>query len=116
MPRKKHHRRSIRLIVDGEMRLNDAGQMIGRWLHETENKFHDIQCRVSVVMPNHMHFIVVNVGADQCVCPGQSGAPVVSGVHVHRGEHAGRGEHVGSPLRRVVQWFKTMTTIPISVV
>jgi len=86
------------------MRLNDAGQMIGRWLHETENKFHDIQCNVSVVMPNHMHFIVVNVGADRCVCPNNSGE------HVGSGEHTGRGEHVGSPLRRVVQWFKTMTT------
>jgi len=50
-------------------------------------------------MPNHVHFIVVNVGADTQVCPYKTG------------EHTGSmGEHTGSPLHGVVQWFKTMTT------
>ena len=37
-----------------------------------------------------------NVGADRCVCPTK--------------EHENSGEHTGTPLHRVVQWFKTMTT------
>jgi hypothetical protein len=61
-------------------------------------------------MPNHVHFIVVNVGADLRVCPDCAGGLT--------GEHDGdKGEHMGSPLRvggsslpRIVQWFKTMTT------
>jgi len=113
-----HHRRSIRLqgydysragtyyltictqnreyllgeIVNGVLRLNDAGEMVSRWYGELENKFPDIQCDAFVCMPNHVHFIVVNVGADLCVRPEMV------------------GEHTGSPLQRVVQWFKTMTT------
>ena len=43
--------------------------------------------------------VIMNVGADLCVCP----------------EHdtdfdASQGEHIGSPLPQVVQWFKTMIT------
>ena len=139
----QHHRRSIRLkgydysqlgsyfitivtqnrailfgkIIDDEMVLNDAGKMIKKWYREIENKFSDIKCDEFICMPNHVHFILMNVGyefpisafvgADLCVCPCE-------------GEHTGsplresgewnQGEHVGSPLQRIIQWFKTMTT------
>jgi REP element-mobilizing transposase RayT len=115
-----HHRKSIRLrgydysqagayfvticnqqrkclygnIVDGKTRLNDAGLMVEKWYLELENKFPDIQCDEFVCMPNHIHFIVVNVGADLRVRP----------------DFTTKGEHIGSPLRVIVQWFKTMTT------
>ncbi len=132
-----HHRKSIRLkgydysqaglyfiticcqnrtsffghVHEGDMVLNDAGQMVEKWYYELENKFPDIQCHEMVVMPNHFHCIVENVGAVQAaatavmvgadlrVCPNGLGeqTPIL-------------GEHVGSPLRGVVQWFKTMTT------
>lgn len=123
-----HHRRSIRLqgydysqaglyfitictqernclfgeIENGEMILNDAGRMIEKWYAELENKFSDIRCDEMVIMPNHFHCIVQNIGVN------------VSGEHESAllGEHQSvlLGEHVGSPLHRVVQWFKTMTT------
>jgi len=136
-----HHRRSIRLqgydysqtgayfvtictqnraclfgnIVDGKMALNDAGRMVEQWYRELENKFRDIRCDEFIIMPNHFHCIVINVGADLRVRPdnimrvrpdaGQLHeiAPTISGEHK-------TGEHIGSPLRAVVQWFKTMTT------
>ncbi len=120
----KHHRRSIRLkgydysqpgayfvtictqnreclfgdIVDGAMVLNDAGQMVETWYTELENKFPDMVCDQHVIMPNHVHFIVINVGADLRVCPP---LPYVRhqlrsiGGHTH--EHL--GEPVCSPLR-----------------
>ncbi len=137
----KHHRRSIRLkgynyaqagayfitictqgrahlfgdIVDGGMRLNDAGHMIERWYAELANKFSDIQCGEYIVMPNHFHGIIINVGADRCVCPDGAGAcPDGTGGDI------AKGAHVGAPLQgafqqnttvpSVVQWFKTMTT------
>ncbi|MCL6525152.1 MAG: hypothetical protein K6T34_10915 [Thermoflavifilum sp.] len=113
-----HHRRSIRLkgydysqagacfitictqnrlcllgnVVNEKMVLNDAGRMIENWYFQLENKFPDILCDEYVIMPNHFHAIIINVGADLRVCPDQM------------------GEHTGSPLPRVVQWFKTMTT------
>lgn len=123
----KHHRRSIRLkgydysraglyfiticcqdraclfggIIKEKMILNDAGKMIEKWYCELENKFTDIKCREMVIMPNHFHCIVENVGADLRVCPHDL---------YKSGEQNVLGEHIGSPLRRVVQWFKTMST------
>ena len=148
-----HHRRSIRLkgydysqaglyfiticcqnhicrfgtIENGEMVLNDAGQMIEKWCAELTNKFPDIELDRYVIMPNHYHAIIVNngcgamVGADLRVCPDENMR--VQGAHAGKGAHAGAplpnaktgehdilGEHTGSPLHAVVQWFKTMTT------
>ncbi len=126
-----HHRRSIRLkgydyaqaglyfvticcqdraclfgeIIDGKMILNDAGEMIKKWYHELENKFPDIKCHEMIVMPNHFHCVVENVGADLRVCPDANDK-----INDELGERNELGEHVGSPLCRVVQWWKTMTT------
>lgn len=120
-----HHRRSIRLkgydysqsglyfvticvkkriclfgeIDNAKMILNDAGTMIKKWYYEIENKFLDIKCFEMIIMPNHFHCIIKNVGADLCVCPDKS-----------LRDQRILGEHTGSPLHRVVQWFKTMTT------
>lgn len=135
---KIHHRRSIRLqgydysragayfvtictpnreclfgeIVPGEMRLNEAGRMVWHWYNELENKFPDIQCDECVCMPNHIHFIVVNVGADLRVRPSVPDLRVRPGVSPPRNVASPRkeGEHIGSPLRSIVQWFKTMST------
>ncbi|GAB1418378.1 transposase [Bacteroidales bacterium] len=122
-----HHRKSIRLkgydysqadlyfiticvqdreclfgnIENGEMILNDAGQMVEKWYYELGNKYPDIKCHEMMVMPNHFHCIVENigiVGADLRVCPDNAGEPQIS------------GEHIGSPLHRVIQWLKTMST------
>jgi len=81
-------------IKDDIMRLNDAGQMIEKWYCQIECKFPDIQCSDFVCMPNHVHFIIINVGADLCVCP--------DGKRVEG--------YKGTPLSKVVQWFKTMST------
>ena len=51
-------------VLHEEMTLNDAGRMIQQWYFELENKYSDIYCDVFAVMPNHIHFIIVNVGAD----------------------------------------------------
>lgn len=81
-------------IVSDEMELNDAGRMVKRWYHESENNFSNVQCDMFVCMPNHVHFIVNIVGADQCVCPDEMDTP---------------GGHTCPPLPKLVQWFKTMT-------
>jgi hypothetical protein len=55
-----------------------------------------------------------NVGADLRVGPNHEnvGPDPISGEHVLKlGERDPiSGEHIGSPLHRMVQWFKTMTT------
>ena len=52
------------------------------------------------------------VGADLCVCPPPK-REMTTDLRVCLGDRAGNmqeGEHIGSPLQRIVQWFKTMTT------
>ena len=124
---KIHHRKSIRLkgydysqaglyfvtmccqnrehmyghIENGKMILNEPGLMIEKWYYELENKFLDIKCDEMMIMPNHFHCIIENIGADLCICPNTKQI---------LGEQQILGEHIGSPLHRVVQWFKTMST------
>lgn len=91
----KHHRRSIRLkgydysqaglyfitictqnraclfgnIVNGKMKLNDAGQMVeNEWFKLTE-RYKNIALHDFVVMPNHFHAILEIVGATLVVAP-----------------------------------------------
>ncbi|MBC8147781.1 MAG: hypothetical protein H8E98_07330, partial [Bacteroidetes bacterium] len=50
-------------IADGEMILNDAGQMIeSAWLKLPE-RFTNIELHEYIVMPNHFHAILQIVGA-----------------------------------------------------
>lgn len=135
----RHHRRSVRLqgydyaqagayfvtictqgrecvfgeIVEGEMRLNDAGRMVERWWAELMNKFLSIEINEYIVMPNHFHGIVVIVGAALC---GRPGAGVGAGVlsdrrRQKRGQPKAGHPHRGAPtLGDIMDWFKTMTT------
>lgn len=50
-------------VVDGEMRLNEAGQMVHRIWNDLFVKYPDIEIDEFVVMPNHFHGIIIIVGA-----------------------------------------------------
>ena len=91
------HRSLLGAIKDDTMLLNNAGKMVQEWFYRCEEHFPEIRCQEMVVMPNHFHCIWQIVGADRCVCPENANKDI-------------QGEHTGSPLHRVVQWFKTMTT------
>jgi REP element-mobilizing transposase RayT len=86
----KHHRHSIRLrdydyaqagmyfvtvcaaqrecvfgdVVDGQMRLNEAGQMVQQVWECLSIRFSSVALDAFVVMPNHIHGIVAIVGAE----------------------------------------------------
>jgi putative transposase len=116
----KHHRRSIRLkgydystagayfiticTQNREILLEPqpVREMVQHWWDKLQEKFTDAQIDKFVIMPNHIHGIIFIVGADTRICPnnGQS----------HRIAPTNKGEHTGSPLHRIVQWFKTITT------
>jgi len=85
----RHHRRSIRLraydysqagayfvticaqnrqclfgeVADGEMRLNDAGRMVHDVWNDLPRHYAGVELDAFVVMPNHVHAIVIIVGA-----------------------------------------------------
>jgi REP element-mobilizing transposase RayT len=79
-------------IVDEWMHLNAAASMIERWCREVPVKFPTIELDAFVVMPNHVHIILL----------------IEMSALMERTEE--RGGHAGPPLPEVVQWFKTMTT------
>jgi putative transposase len=98
------------------MQFNDRGRMIEQWWFELNRKFPMVETDEFVVMPNHLHGILVAaVGADLRVGPVSK-----------RTRAAHPGAHVGAPLQRphsaptgarasvslptIIQWFKTMTT------
>jgi REP element-mobilizing transposase RayT len=98
-------------VVDGEMRLNDAGKMIERWWNELNNKFPQSKTDAHRVMPNHFHGVIaIVVGADLRVCPNQTNAFDETGTIHETGLPCETGAHAGAPLPKMLQWFKTMTT------
>lgn len=67
-------------IVDGEMRLNEAGKMIRAVWDEIPANYPGIDIDAFIIIPNHhIHGIVVIVGAAPCGRPGladyQDGQP-----------------------------------------
>ncbi len=141
---KKHHRRSIRLqefdytspgwyfvtictdhrhcifgdVVNGEMRLNDAGLMVERVWCELPDQYQGVDIDEHVVMPNHFHGIIVltdSVGAGPRACPdgsvpqqGDSGD--LQGVAKTNTVQPQRVAPTRLSLPDVVHRFKTMTT------
>ena len=123
----KHHRRSIRLkgydysqagayfvticaqdmeclfggIVDGEIQLNYAGQMVLRIWNDLSAKYSDIETDEFVVMPNHIYGIIIIVGAGPCACPGI--------LRDGEGQPQG-GAPTGLSLPGIVHRFKSFTT------
>jgi putative transposase len=132
----KHHRRSIRLrgydysqagayfitictqsrecllgeIVDGEIRLNEAGKIVADIWDSLATRFPDIDLDAFVVMPNHIHGIIVltdwktpYVGAPLVGAPGS----------VERRTTTTRATTRGAPtsLGMVVGAFKSLTTV-----
>ena len=71
-------------IADGEMILNDAGQMIETQWQELINRFTNIELHEFVVMPNHFHGIlqIIPVGATQVVGQNHDDKPEMGGSEI----------------------------------
>jgi REP-associated tyrosine transposase len=123
----KHHRRSIRLrgydysrpgayfiticvqnraslfgdVLDGEMRLNDAGRMVQTCWEQLPQQFPALELNTYVVMPNHFHAIAILVEA-----------PVVStnGASVIARSASRRGAAGDLTLGDIIGAFKSVTT------
>ena len=131
----RHHRRSIRLkgydysaagayfvtvcsqnreclfgdVVDGKMRLNDVGHMVYKAWNDLSVKYSDIETDEFVVMPNHVHGIIVIVGAGPCACPGIHARPESCTAQPQTGQPQGVAPTTLS-LPEIVHRFKSFTT------
>lgn len=87
-------------IVSGVMQLNDAGFMVQAAWRDLPNRYADVESD-AFIMPNHIHGIVVLVGAGPCARPKEDGQP--QGVAPTRNSSA-------LSLPDVVHRFKSITT------
>ncbi len=107
-------------ILNGEMVLGEAGEIVNKWYMKLEEKFPNITNHEMVIMPNHMHFImeiVDTVGADLCVRPNVNTEMLDTQLKIENiqskriGTQSQRADTRVRPyVGDVVQWFKTMTT------
>lgn len=135
----EHHRRSIRLsgyeyaqtgayfitictqdkaclfgeVVDGKMRLNDAGRMVGEAWDALRPRFPTVDFNTFVVMPNHVHGVIfitpAPVGAGLVPAPNY-GAATVGGTTVGA-EPIGATTRVAPTIGDVVGAYKSWTTV-----
>lgn len=118
----KHHRRSIRLpgydygqaaayfvtictqnrecifddVIEGQMVLNDPGKVVESVWRELPEHYPGVAVDACAVMPNHLHGIIILVGAGPSACPHPPGQP--------------QGVAPTLSLTDVVQRFKSLTT------
>lgn len=91
-------------IVDDEMRINEYGKIVFECWNKLPHRFPSIELDFSVVMPNHLHGIIIIVGA---------GFPGPSGKTSARGEETSplpRKARLGQP----VAYFKYQSTKQIN--
>src|SRR3990170_3192824 len=127
-----HHRRSIRLsgydyaqagayfltictqnreclfgdVVEGQTALSGPGEMVESAWHGLPEHYPGVAIDAFVVMPNHIHGIVILVGAGPGACPHLPGQP--QGVAFAMGQPQGVAPTLSLP--DVVHRFKSLTT------
>jgi len=135
----KHHRRSIRLkgydysqpggyfvtivswqreclfgeIVDGRMELNQYGGIVQRWWNEIPNHFPNVETIAFVIMPNHVHGIIVitDIRRGTVPVPGVDGQTTQQDVDVDSLNLGGETPPLRPPtLGQVVAYFKYQST------
>lgn len=83
-------------VVNGEMRLNPAGDMVwGEW-NALPDRFPSIELDAFVVMPNHVHGIIVLTNPPANATVDRRGGPCARPSPRWRGDR-GRGDHKGCP-------------------
>jgi putative transposase len=124
--RERHERRSIRLdgydyaepgayfvtictqdhvclfgqVVNGEMRMNEAGRMVQAVWDELPKHYPSVSIDAFVVLPNHIHAIIVlaPVGAGPRACPDLNPCAGPEGLGQQEGQPR------GLPLRVAGRW------------
>jgi len=83
-------------IDGGTMTLNDNGIIVNNELHKISTHFNNVEISNYVVMPNHVHLIVVIISAGAA-----SGAPTMTIGNIIRGYKSGVSRLIGfSPWQR----------------
>jgi REP element-mobilizing transposase RayT len=106
-------------IADGKMILNDAGRMVQTVWDEIPQYYPGIETDEFIIMPTHIHGIIVIVGAGPRACPDDAGhpphtghprggAPTFKGQSSNNQQPQGVGHTMSLP--DLVHRLKTLTT------
>ncbi|MDX1992259.1 MAG: transposase [bacterium] len=95
-------------VREGEMYLNPAGEMLGEWWRKLPEKFSTVETDALVIMPNHVHGILVlfeepDTGA-------HVGAPLQEVDQPEEHIPSESAVPTAASLSTIIQWFKSMTT------
>jgi putative transposase len=106
-------------IIDGKMKLNECGEIINDYWEKIPNHYQSIELDEFVVMPNHIHGIIVirnikNVGAI-------FKSPVNHEMNKTNNNRSGEINFAPTKqpitksvsLSTIIKWFKSITTINI---
>jgi putative transposase len=99
-------------VAHGEMRLNEAGKMVCDAWNDLPAFYLGVQTDAFIVMPNHIHGIIILAEADPRVCPAQPSVGVGPRAYPGQPQEMGQPQGVAPTLGLpdVVHRFKTMTT------
>ncbi|MGZ8452168.1 MAG: transposase [Candidatus Binatia bacterium] len=95
-------------VVDGKMRLNDAGHMVFAVWNELSSNYPGVETDHFVAMPNHIHGVIILVGAGPRACPEFRGQPQGVAPTKSRSGNLDAAEPLSLP--DVLHRFKTLTT------
>ena len=91
-------------IENNKMVLNNIGNMVDYWWHETFNKFKNASIDEYIIMPNHIHGIINIVGA---------GSPCPDNDINDVSNNKGRGNRAPT-LGQIIAYFKYQSTKQIN--
>jgi putative transposase len=94
-------------IKNDKMVLNDAGEMVQRVWNEISRFYNGIDIDHFQIMPNHVHGIIMIVGAGPRACPDNKKS-VTGQPHNYKGQPQGVAPTLS--LSDIIHRFKTMTT------
>ena len=91
-------------ISDGIVNLNAAGLMIEHWWLKLNSKYDHVHTDHYIIMPDHLHGIIIIVGA------APRGRPDASKQQPAARDQTGHPHRDAATLGNVIGWFKTMST------
>jgi REP element-mobilizing transposase RayT len=95
-------------VVEGQMILNGAGQRVESVWRQLPQHYPGVDVDAFAIMPNHVHGIIILVGAGPCACPGPRACPEGAGARPDSGQPQGVVPTMSLP--DVVHRFKSLTT------
>ena len=94
-------------VVNNEMILNEFGKIVDKKINELK-KYKNINIDICCVMPNHVHLILIIVGAGPCACPPTD--PHVRPLPLSSNNNFGSTQGSTPTVGEYVKRLKTLTT------